>query len=161
MPVCDCCGKRPAAFHLSLERRKAVTRQRLCAPCAEELGVNTGSNRLPSSIPYICEPLVMGEEQEVDRVCPECGTKLSAVAASGRVGCPSCYEAFEVDLAAILQSTEEMAYRGRLPRRLARYRRLLMEGSSLRMELESALEDEDYEEAARLRDALNSIDLEE
>jgi protein-arginine kinase activator protein McsA len=36
-----------------------------------------------------------------------------------------------------------------------------MEGSSLRMELESALEEEDYEEAARLRDALNSIDLED
>lgn len=161
MPVCDCCGKRPAAFHLSLERRKAVTRQNYCAACAQEFGMQVGAGRLPPSIPYICEPLVLGEERVDERVCPECGTKLSTLAASGRVGCPSCYEAFEVDLTAILRSTEKIAYGGRLPRRLARYRRLLMEGSSLRMELESALEEEDYEEAARLRDALNSIDLED
>jgi protein arginine kinase activator len=161
MPVCDCCGKRQAAFHISIERRKTVTRQRLCRPCAEEMGVYAGPSRLPPSVPYLCEPLLVGEDEETERVCPECGATLSAVAASGKVGCPTCYETFEVDLTAILRKTRERAYRGRLPRRLARYRKLLMEGSSLRMELETALQVENYEEAARLRDALNSIDLEE
>ncbi len=161
MPVCDCCGKRQASFHVSIARRKTVTRQHLCAACADEIGVLIGPSRLPPSVPYIFEPLLNGEDEEAERVCPECGTALSAVAASGRVGCPTCYETFEVDLSSILRKTRERAYRGRLPRRLARYRRLLMEGSSLRMELETALQVEDYEEAARLRDALNSIDLEE
>ena len=161
MPVCDCCGERHAEFHVSIARRKTVTRQYLCTACAEELGILVGPSSLPPSVPHIFGPLLSGEDEETERVCPECGTSLSTVTASGRVGCPTCYETFEIDLASILRKTRERAYRGRLPRRLARYRRLLMEGSSLRMELETALQVEDFEEAARLRDALNSIDLEE
>ncbi len=161
MPVCDCCGTRAAAFQISLEKRKTVTRQRLCPTCAEEMGLYLDAQQLPQSLAHICAPLLAPVGDQPERACPECGTTLTTISSRGHVGCPTCYETFETDLAAILHPERERSYRGRLPRRLQRYRRLLMEGGSLRRELDHAVRAEDYEEAARLRDALNSIETEE
>ncbi len=80
--------------------------------------------------------------------CPACGFTLEDYRLTSRLGCPDCYSVFAREFAATAtakadtpeNATEEPPTREKLER-----------------QLRAAIEREDYESAARLRDELNSL----
>jgi protein arginine kinase activator len=75
--------------------------------------------------------------------------------AEGRLGCPHDYSVFRVGLEPLLQRIHRSErHVGKTPRHRARHARQEADLLALRQQLKHAIEDEAYEEAARLRDLL-------
>jgi protein arginine kinase activator len=83
--------------------------------------------------------------------CPECGIRLVELRKSGRVGCARCYEVFRKQVLPLLRRVHGATdHVGMRPRGVGSQPDL----AGLREELRRAIEAEDFEQAARLRDRI-------
>ena len=74
-----------------------------------------------------------------DKVCFNCGTKLSEFYRTYMLGCPDCYKAFEEEILATLKKTQGKTYHtGKMPKITAVDKRLLEEYNHLLKEKEIA-----------------------
>ncbi|HKK49922.1 MAG TPA: UvrB/UvrC motif-containing protein [Alkalispirochaeta sp.] len=126
---------------------------------ARELGIGTGpDNRL--TVAYLMDGLMAWQEAEPTAVtqCPQCGTTHRELILRHTAGCAQCYEVFSAAVHRVLAGRNEApVHRGRIPQRLQRYRRLFVEREDLISRLNGAVETEDFEAAAQLRDRLRTI----
>src|SRR4029079_17119303 len=85
--------------------------------------------------------------------CPACGLKYGEFRTPGRPGCPHDYEAFKPGLVPLLERLHrKTTHVGKRPKR--RPKATLSEITELRKELRQAVDREDYERAAHLRDLI-------
>jgi len=96
---------------------------------------------------------LVGELAEL--ACPDCGIKYMEFRASGRLGCPRDYWVFSKGLTPLLQRFHGAT---RHVGKVARRREGAMERLGMRTRLREAIQKEEYEEAARLRDLLRQKD---
>lgn len=97
----------------------------------------------------------------LDLACPDCGMKFSEFRDKSLLGCAGCYAAFEAPLTGLLERAQEGGnhHIGKVPRRSGgggEQRQLLI--TRIRKRLDDAVEAEDYELAAQLRDDLDNLD---
>jgi protein arginine kinase activator len=92
--------------------------------------------------------------------CPTCGATLSEFQESGRLGCPSCYQVFTDELNALFTrihgSTE---HGGKHPGGGGDYGSETVSIEVLKRKLKTAVESEEFEEAALLRDKIHEAEL--
>ncbi len=94
--------------------------------------------------------------------CPNCGIKYMEFRAAGRLGCPHDYHVFQKALRPLLQRIHRKTrHVGKNPHHFSE-RTLVLQAEllELRRKLRSAVETENYEEAARLRDLLRHKETE-
>ena len=90
--------------------------------------------------------------------CPHCGMSLAKAWKNRLMGCPLCYEAFAGRVREYLDPvTAGEAFAGWTPRRMPEGLRRDMERLRLEGELQDALEREEYERAAELRDRIAAL----
>ena len=101
-----------------------------------------------------------GEEAALNqRACPRCGIKFVEFRNSGRLGCPHDYQEFREELTPLLENIHgETRHCGKTPRRLPQSKQTQSELIQLRNKLKQAINKEDYEEAARLRDRIRTLE---
>jgi protein arginine kinase activator len=93
-----------------------------------------------------------------DLVCEQCGMNQSEFQGKGRLGCPACYETFSDTLdPLLLRMHNARSHVGRLPGLDEEQLAEREHRSDLEAKLETAIREEDYESAARLRDELRSL----
>ncbi|MEO0479169.1 MAG: UvrB/UvrC motif-containing protein [Planctomycetota bacterium] len=91
--------------------------------------------------------------------CAGCGLTLSEFRKKGRVGCPRCYETFKTHILRLLDRVHgATTHVGRFPGQPNARRPKPVTLTDLRQQLERAVDAEDYEAAARLRDALRRLE---
>ncbi len=143
---CEICGKRPAEIEF-IEIVNGIKHKRfLCRVCAEN-----EANGIK---------LVLSDDIKVDSglVCPECGTPLAYVKTSLKVGCPSCYNVFEGAIKDLLKKLQgSTSFAGMDDLKSSEEKDLIIIKHRLKKELERAVENEDFEKAAKLRDEINRI----
>ena len=102
-------------------------------------------------------PIYCSAENDAGIICPSCKTSLSALLSSGEAGCPDCYTVFG-DILFPTSLTPESANGARMPssRRydIERIRKI----NDLRSSIKSAVESENYELAASLRDEVRRLE---
>ena len=173
--ICERCHKSMASVHITdLTSESASTdqsndspvrEQHLCEACAQTLDLPTAPGVSPKTIQDIWKFLQAGaqaQKRRSRRECPECRMTLDELRRRGKVGCPKCYEVFGSYLMELLERMHGSAqHTGRLPglgeRELERRQRI----GDLKVELERAVRDEDYEQAAGLRDELRVLEEEQ
>ncbi len=163
MPKCSKCNAVEATVQiLDLESGEVTGSHFLCDSCAKEgnAGAKQTAIKLSSEI---LENLLggLGGEQDstaelTDLACPGCRLTASEFRLRGRLGCPRCYEVFRSSLLPLLERVHDATcHRGRFPGRTTPSttapRVSLVD---LRNRLQTAIEEERYEDAARLRDEL-------
>ncbi len=79
--------------------------------------------------------------------CPACGFTLEDYRRTSRLGCPDCYSVFAREFASTVSATADTPEGGSE----------LSEREKLERQLARAIEREDYESAARLRDELKAL----
>lgn len=141
------------------ERQELV----LSAEEARELGIHRDP---PSagSVAYIMDGVFAWHAAGVnsERTCPHCGTTQRDLIVRRRAGCEHCYDAFSDTVERLLRvDRAEVAHTGRIPTRLQRYRRLFFERETLLDRLRNAVDQEDFESAAAIRDEISSIYIED
>lgn len=155
MKPCDRCGQ-PASVHLCHPKGgHEPVEIHLCAGCAEQQNLVVGKELQISAIVQIMiskhGPDVA--DQLTRLTCPACGLKYGEFRTQGRLGCPHDYEAFKAGLMPLLERIHrKTAHVGKRPKR--RPKATLTEIATLRKELRQAVDREDYERAAQLRDLI-------
>jgi len=92
--------------------------------------------------------------------CGTCGFTLTDFQKVGRLGCADCYRAFSGEIMQRLPSMHKgLIHAGYMPAGLAKQQALRNELSDLEAELLVAIEEEDFEKAAKLRDQISSIKI--
>lgn len=87
--------------------------------------------------------------------CDGCGTSLSELARTGMTGCAKCYVTFEKQLAPYIGRIHgDVRHTGSIPRSAGAEIRRMREIERLKTELSRAVEIQDFENAARLRDLI-------
>lgn len=167
--LCEECGVNEAAYTISVMMAGQVTQRHLCADCMAKMNMTiaTGNIRqllssIMSAITGMEAPAAQMQEPKEDVVCSCCGTTLRQFTKSGRLGCPDCYQAFREQLTPMLQQIHgRLEHAGRKPLDTEEAQRSRSRHEQLQREMEEAVAAEDFETAARLRDALQALADEE
>ena len=98
--------------------------------------------------------------EELDqKLCPNCGIAFKEFRALGRLGCPHDYVVFEDELLPLLENIHgETTHVGKIPKRSPQASQLQFQLIKLRNELRTSVEEERYEDAARIRDSIRRIE---
>ena len=105
-------------------------------------------------------PVVAAEEAAAGARCPACGITFVEFRNHGRFGCGHDYDAFKPDLLPLMDSVHgETRHAGKIPRRAPRTATTQAELGQLRQRLQVLVEEEKYEEAARVRDRIRELEL--
>jgi len=159
---CEICGLKDAVIHIRQIQKDLVHELHICEECAQEKGlIREEESELPIS--NLLSGLLEGKDvtgaSEVKEACPRCGLKASEFRKQGKLGCPACFKAFEKDVKAIIsQMAARPRHTGKVPRTLVIEQGAGVRGEGLRDELREAVEREEYELAARLRDRLRELE---
>jgi len=159
--LCQHCKKNPATVHLT-DLLKGEKRERhLCDQCAAKEGVVVKSN---VSINDVLSSFLMSQPaiQELAKLkCPRCGMTFVEFRSQGLLGCPNDYDVFGEALEAIIERAQNGQTRhvGKSPERPIQVDPGQQERKRLQRELREAVESEDYERAAKLRDQLAELDV--
>jgi protein arginine kinase activator len=99
------------------------------------------------------------EDLQAGTRCPACGLTFLEFRNHGRFGCPNDYDAFKADLLPLMESVHgEVRHAGKTPRRAPRTKTAQAELAHLRQQLQSLVNEENYEEAARIRDKIKQLE---
>lgn len=165
--LCEQCGKAEATVHVTRMVNGEVSTEHLCASCAREKG-EFQFMADPGALIQNVMAALMGQTaaegpREVGQgaVCPACGTPFTHFQATGRLGCPVCYEAFGELLAPLVNRIQAGDHHvGRVPLRLGPTVRRQKQLADLRSELRRLVDQEAYEEAAHVRDRIRALETE-
>ena len=120
-------------------------------------GIFDFSSMLPSFFTSLNHELGSGESKR----CPVCGSTFDDIARSGRIGCPQCYETFADELAATVNQLHGASKpQGRIPKRFGEKQNREAEINSLKEEQKKAIEAQEFEKAAELRDKIKALEAE-
>jgi protein arginine kinase activator len=161
MIKCQGCGKNPATVHLTEIIEGEKRERHLCESCAVGEGIAVG--KAPQSLNEWLSSFVMQQAASAETAglsCPECGTNYSDFRQRGLLGCPACYASFEKTLLPLIERAHENAshHVGKVPPDVDRASRRQYELIDMRRRLRTAVETEDYEEAAKLRDRIKELE---
>ncbi|MEP0845166.1 MAG: UvrB/UvrC motif-containing protein [Phycisphaerae bacterium] len=157
--LCQHCKKQTATVHLT-DLVKGEKRERhLCEACAAQEGVIVKQH---VSVPELLNSFLASQPgiQELARLrCPDCGMTFMEFRSQGLLGCPNDYEVFGDHLSAVIERAQEgrTHHTGRGPGEPVELNSVDRERMELQRELHDAVENEDYERAAQLRDRLSEL----
>jgi protein arginine kinase activator len=158
--LCCICKEKEATVHLTQIAGDKMQKVDLCEECAKTKGVND-----PTGFSLADLLLGLGASQEIEQAsggvelkCPKCGFTQADFKKAGRLGCPDCYKTFAEGLEGLLKSMHKGTHHvGKVPESLRQTRDLSDRLKGLQKKLAKAVEDEDFETAARLRDEIKQM----
>ena len=150
--MCQLCGKRIATVCINIDINGTRKQQYICEECAQlhKLREKPSSETILKLMGEIKqasdERLAKIEASMPDITCSGCGTTYKDFVKTGMRGCGECYEAFGSQLDKILHLTT--------PSKEEQPQNIQSQVLKLQLKQKKAIEAEDYEEAARLRDQI-------
>ena len=181
--LCQNCGKNEVTFRYTQVINGVKKEMNLCDKCARELGLKDINFNMPISFSSFLSdffneyndnllPSFIGTEA---KKCNSCGTTFEDFINSGEFGCSDCYDVFENRISPILKNLQGAN------RHMGRgYRKIMSEIDNknkeqnvkettnkgqkesklekLQKDLQKAIKDERYEDAARIRDEIKEME---
>jgi len=134
----------------------------LCEDCAKTKGINDPTSFGLADLDLV---LGLGASQQLEQAaggvelkCPRCGFTQADFKKSGRLGCPECYKTFAEGLSGLLKTMHKSTrHVGKAPEALRATRENADRLKTLQIKLARAIKDENYEQAALLRDEIKQL----
>ncbi|HZQ47103.1 MAG TPA: UvrB/UvrC motif-containing protein [Verrucomicrobiae bacterium] len=147
-------------MHLTQIAGDKMQKVDLCEECAKHKGVND-----PAGFSLADLLLGLGASQEIEQAsggaeikCPKCGFTQADFKKAGRLGCADCYSTFAEGLEGLLKTMHKgTRHTGKVPQSLQQSRDLAERLKVLEKKLAKAVEDENFEQAALLRDEIKQM----
>jgi len=160
--LCTICKEKPATVHLTQIVGDKMQKLDLCEDCAKTKGINDPTSFGLADLDLV---LGLGASQQLEQAaggvelkCPRCGFTQADFKKSGRLGCPECYVTFAEGLAGLLKTMHKgTRHTGKAPEALRATRENAGLLKTLQAKLARAIKDENYEQAALLRDELKQL----
>jgi protein arginine kinase activator len=146
-----------ATVHLTNISGDKMQKVDLCEECAKSKGMND-----PTAFSLADQLFGLGAALEIEQAgggiglkCPACGFTQADFKKAGRLGCPECYKTFAEPLEGLLKTMHKgTRHVGKVPESLRQNRDLTDRLKLLQKKLNKAIDREDFEEAAILRDEI-------
>ena len=160
--LCEECGKNQATVSITVTTGSGTNTRRLCPECMKKMELNLVKGDIQSFLSSVLS--VLGNEKKTEEkpsvVCTACGLSYAEFEHTGRLGCAQCYRDFASYLKPSLQKIHgRTQHAGRKPKAFVPdpQDELNQRIIELRKQMEEAVADENFEEAARLRDELRAL----
>jgi len=172
--MCNKCQKNPASVHMQQFLNGQKVELHLCQECAFKIDnpemlvslenifkgildqINTnfyGHSAAPGAPPPMRPPA---------KACSRCGMTFNKFKTGGRLGCDICYQSFSKEVELLLKNVQgSTRHEGKYPRRMGAGILTQRQVTELRAQLKKSIEDENFEEAARLRDCIKELEAQE
>ncbi|MCC7376825.1 MAG: UvrB/UvrC motif-containing protein [Verrucomicrobiales bacterium] len=160
--LCSICQKNEAKVHLTQIVDDKMQKIDLCEECSKAKGVTD-----PAGFSLADLLLGLGSAQEGEArppakpgevVCSACGLSQADFKKSGRFGCPQCYVTFAEGLPAMLKTMHKgVRHVGKTPHAFRPRKDPVDQLRQLNRRLEKAIQAENFEEAAQLRDQIRAL----
>lgn len=177
---CDACQANEAEVFLTQIVGGKMQKVNLCKSCSKDRGVDDptgfaltellaglgtstetekpavahGGEKAASSAPVSSEATTTVTAAK----CPVCGFTQADFKKTGRLGCSECYQTFSESLGSLLKAMHKGTHHtGKMPVALARRKEVTERMKTLQDDLQKAVRDEDYENAASLRDQIRRL----
>ncbi|MCX6886853.1 MAG: UvrB/UvrC motif-containing protein [Verrucomicrobiota bacterium] len=158
--LCCVCKDKQATVHLTQITGDKMQKVDLCEECAKTKGVNDATGFSLADL-----LLGLGASQEIEQAggggeltCKRCGFTQADFKKTGRLGCSDCYQTFSEALGGLLKTMHKgTRHTGKVPESLRQNRDMADRLKLLQKKLAKAIETEDFEQAAVLRDEIKQI----
>lgn len=166
--LCEKCGKRQATTHIKKNINGIYEEHHYCSECAAQSGVNAfpsfgafGDGGLFGSLMGLPFSGPSSHKPASDTLrCPFCGVSFAEISDSGRVGCAKCYDTFKKQLLPTVERIHGRAsHTGKAPQtELSEEDKKLQKLEELKNKLQSAVDAQEYEQAAKYRDEIKALE---
>ncbi|WP_246945456.1 UvrB/UvrC motif-containing protein [Bacillus pinisoli] len=171
--VCQECQQRPATLHFTKIINGEKSEIHLCDHCAKEKGeLSMFSNGDGFSFNNLLAGLLNFEHKPFQKdssnaftpteviQCERCKLTFQQFAKVGRFGCSNCYKAFQHQLDPVIRRLHSgnTVHSGKIPKRIGGSIHVKKQISLLRGELKDLIENEEFEQAAKLRDKIRELE---
>lgn len=165
--LCQNCKKNEANTHIKRVINGEATQKHLCSSCAQSLGYDNFFSDFSFNLPSLFSSffddrnLLLGESA-AER-CEICGCSFEDIIRSGNVGCSNCYSKFYSKLQPSLQRIHgKVRHSGKVPHISAKpveVKEAAPEDkiATLEKEMAKAIETQNFERAAVIRDELKQL----
>ncbi len=165
--LCQNCKRNEATTHIKSVINGEATQSHLCSACAQNLGMSSFFDDFNFNLPGLFASLfddgifALGEGR-LDR-CEKCGCTFDDIIKSGKVGCADCYEKFYSKLLPSLQRIHgKVSHTGKSAKKApeapkAKEPTVEERISSLEKEMTKAIEEQNFERAAVIRDEIKAL----
>lgn len=170
---CELCKKNPATIHYTKIINGHKEERHICEVCANQVNEPNGPFPTLGLLPDFsmadfvggffqqgaqAQPFVQKNMSAYD-ACPICGMTAGEFRKLGQVGCSNCYEYFSDYMPGLIQRIHgNSRHIGKIPHRGAAEVVKVQEINRLRQQLQEAVEQEDFEQAAQLRDQIRAME---
>lgn len=161
MKMCDNCKQRPAILNIKQKDNNTVKELFICSECAKKMNISIVSainmdNFISHMMPY------ENDELEERKKCKKCGATIADLKKTGRVGCGECYKVFAKPLETVINKlhgnnrhlVNKNVKNIKNPEELKENSKT----AALKRELKQAIEKEEYEQAAIIRDKIKDME---
>ncbi|MFK7909252.1 MAG: UvrB/UvrC motif-containing protein [Akkermansiaceae bacterium] len=166
---CDFCDSKATVFFTQII--DGVTKKsNLCDTCAAGKGVTDPDGFLLDSL-ELPSPIISPDEladmlpspnapiMDDKTCCPGCGFAFEDLKKTGRLGCSKCYEFFREEIKHNLGGMHKgTKHSGRVPQGMLEAFQKRQQLEALEKEMTEAIDAEDYEKAAGIRDQINQLE---
>lgn len=176
-PVTGLCCLKPCVFHITdVKDGKAQKQADLCHDCVKEylrkdtlLDVNPLQDINPfkfiEEIFGVINSIIHTAKEEDGKQCPGCGSTLQQIFRIGRLGCSTCYDYFKDELSETIKRSQggKLVHTGKRPKQYLSSDKLglLEKIKECRVNMQEAIQQEKYEEAAQFRDRIKKLEYQE
>lgn len=171
---CQHCNQNEATTHIKKNINGHKEEMHLCQDCARELGVMEDF-KMPSMSEFFADSFLgsflgsgvspMNALTGVER-CETCGSSFNDIVKSGQVGCSECYDKFEQKLEPSIQKLHGrnkhigkfISYSENEEKKSEAKEEKPNELDLLKAQLDKAISEQRFEDAAVLRDKINAME---
>ncbi|SDO63451.1 UvrB/UvrC motif-containing protein [Alkalicoccus daliensis] len=170
--LCQECQEREASLHFTKIINGEKTEFHVCDVCAKDKG-----EYLPGGNSFSIHQLLSGlldtgqsfaksskqhsrQQAKPELQCKTCGLTYKKFAENGRFGCADCYQYFDEKLDPVLKRIHggNSVHAGKIPKRKGKDMHVYREIEDLKAEMQNHIAAEEFEEAAKIRDQIRSLE---
>ena len=161
--ICDVCGTNQATVHLTEIVDEQMTELHLCEECAKAKSMKMeqqfGLADLLAGLSDLGK--TSADKKEIIKAkCSNCGLTYDDFRKIGRLGCGECYSSFRKYLMPLLKRIHgSNRHYGKVPLTMAKEVRVKTDLEELRSKQQKAIQLEEFEEAARIRDKIKELEI--
>jgi len=166
--LCQDCSQNESSVHLTQIVNNKKLMLNLCKECAEKRGFHSPFEHMPFPLAELVTGMVGSSKGSSTakgtkrspklKRCVGCGMSFEDFGKTGRLGCGKCYITIHDEMTELLRKVHgSPKHRGKGSVEPSELIRPVREERRLREELKKAVQDEDFERAANIRDQIRAI----
>ena len=166
--LCQECRRNEANIHIVKQVGGKQTELNLCEACARKMDELDFTLEPQFSLHKLFATMLnqsLRDNREAASAagiqCPSCGLTFAQFSQVGRLGCSDCFKAFDIRLKPLLRRIHAgCSHNGKMPVKVQSRVKAIRQIDQLKEDLQTKIQNEEFEDAAVLRDQIRALELE-